>query len=82
MSDAFDSDDGQVGYRKPPVHTRFKPGQSGNPKGRPKGPRNLATGCCQSNRNSSPIRGVRPSAASVHAMRFCHSAKAAERRVL
>jgi hypothetical protein len=43
MSDAFDTDDGQVGYRKPPVHTRFKPGQSGNPKGRPKGPRNLAT---------------------------------------
>lgn len=26
-----------VGYGKPPAHTRFKPGQSGNPKGRPKG---------------------------------------------
>jgi hypothetical protein len=25
-----------VGYKKPPVHTRFKPGQSGNPRGRPK----------------------------------------------
>ena len=25
-----------VGYGKPPQHTRFKPGQSGNPKGRPK----------------------------------------------
>ena len=25
-----------VGYRKPPRHTRFKPGQSGNPGGRPK----------------------------------------------
>jgi hypothetical protein len=24
-----------VGYRKPPLHTRFKPGQSGNPRGRP-----------------------------------------------
>lgn len=32
-----------VGYGKPPRHTRFKPGQSGNPKGRPKGTRNLAT---------------------------------------
>ena len=25
-----------VGYKKPPRHTQFKPGQSGNPKGRPK----------------------------------------------
>lgn len=28
--------DYNVGYQKPPAHTRFKPGQSGNPKGRPK----------------------------------------------
>lgn len=28
--------DYEVGYRKPPRHTRFQPGQSGNPKGRPK----------------------------------------------
>ncbi|CAA2142220.1 DUF5681 domain-containing protein [Hyphomicrobium sp. ghe19] len=28
-----------VGYGKPPKHSRFKPGQSGNPKGRPKGAR-------------------------------------------
>jgi hypothetical protein len=26
-----------VGYGAPPVHTRFRPGQSGNPAGRPKG---------------------------------------------
>lgn len=31
--------DYEVGYGKPPVHTRFKPGQSGNPGGRPKGSR-------------------------------------------
>lgn len=33
----------EVGYGKPPKHTRFKPGQSGNPKGRPKGTKNLKT---------------------------------------
>jgi hypothetical protein len=32
-----------VGYKNPPVATRFRPGQSGNPRGRPKGSRNLAT---------------------------------------
>jgi hypothetical protein len=32
-----------VGYGKPPAHTQFKPGQSGNPKGRRKGPRNVRT---------------------------------------
>ncbi|MDF0596868.1 DUF5681 domain-containing protein [Psychromarinibacter halotolerans] len=29
-----------VGYGKPPKDTRFKPGQSGNPRGRPKGAKN------------------------------------------
>ena len=29
-------DDYEVGYGKPPEATRFKPGQSGNPRGRPK----------------------------------------------
>jgi hypothetical protein len=27
---------GEVGYKKPPKHSQFKPGQSGNPKGPPK----------------------------------------------
>jgi hypothetical protein len=30
-----------VGYGRPPKHTRFKKGQSGNRKGRPKGSRNI-----------------------------------------
>jgi hypothetical protein len=31
------ADEHKVGYRKPPVHTRFRKGQSGNPGGRPRG---------------------------------------------
>ena len=33
----------KVGYRHPPLATRFRPGTSGNPRGRPKGARKLAT---------------------------------------
>lgn len=32
-----------VGYCSPPLHSRFGPGQSGNPRGRPKGSLNFAT---------------------------------------
>ena len=35
--------DDEVGYGKPPKHTQFKPGQSGNPKGKPKGCKNRRT---------------------------------------
>ncbi len=35
--------DDDVGFGKPPKHTQFKPGQSGNPKGRPRGAKNLKT---------------------------------------
>jgi Family of unknown function (DUF5681) len=35
--------DYEVGYRKPPRHTRFTKGQSGNPRGRLAGAKNLKT---------------------------------------
>jgi hypothetical protein len=34
--------DKMVGYKRPPLHTRFQPGSSGNPRGRQKGVRNFA----------------------------------------
>ena len=36
-------DDYEVGYKKPPKASQFKPGVSGNPKGRPKKSKNLNT---------------------------------------
>lgn len=59
-----------VGYGKPPASTRFKPGTSGNAKGRPKNRKNLKTLIRQaltakisiregsSNRRVSKIEGV------------------------
>lgn len=41
--DASEGDDSKVGYGKPPRHSQFKPGQSGNPRGRPRGARGVKT---------------------------------------
>jgi Family of unknown function (DUF5681) len=38
-----DARDYKVGYKKPPLHTRFKKGQSGNPRGRPRGAKNFSS---------------------------------------
>jgi hypothetical protein len=40
---ANNGDNKDVGYRRPPKSTQFKPGQTGNPKGRPKNVRNFKT---------------------------------------
>jgi len=46
----------KVGYGRPPRHTRFRPGHSGNPKGRPKNTRNLRTDLQEELRETLPIR--------------------------
>ena len=38
-----DERDYEVGYGKPPPHTRFVKGHSGNPRGRPPGAKNIKT---------------------------------------
>jgi hypothetical protein len=38
-----DKPDYEVGYGKPPPHTRFVQGLSGNPRGRPRGAKNIKT---------------------------------------
>lgn len=43
MSNDNANEDYEIGYGKPPKHTRWQKGQSGNPSGRPKGARGLKT---------------------------------------
>ena len=43
MTDETSDDGFAVGYKKPPQHSRFQPGRSGNPRGKQKGVRNFGT---------------------------------------
>jgi hypothetical protein len=43
LTDDKSDDDLKVGYKRPPRHSRFRPGQSGNPLGRQKGVLNFAS---------------------------------------
>ena len=64
----------EVGYRKPPESTRFKPGQSGNPNGRPKGVQNFETDLQQTLRapveikNANGTRTITVQQAALHTL--------------
>jgi len=45
-----------VGYKRPPKHTQFKPGQTGNPRGRRKNVRNFKTDLLAELGEQIPIR--------------------------
>jgi hypothetical protein len=49
----------EVGYGKPPSRGKFTKGQSGNPKGRPKGSRNFATIILRESRQPVRVNGPR-----------------------
>lgn len=52
---------GSVGRGRPPEYSRFKKGKSGNPRGRPKGARNLKTDVMEELRESIVVtEGERP----------------------
>ncbi len=46
----------QVGYKRPPKHTQFRAGTSGNPRGRPKQVRNFKTDLRDELSENIPIR--------------------------
>ena len=43
MTAESSEDDFKIGYKRPPRHSRFQPGKSGNPRGRQKSVRNLGS---------------------------------------
>lgn len=49
----------EVGYTKPPRSGQFQPGKSGNPKGRPKGSKNLASVVLRESRQAVLVKGPR-----------------------
>ena len=67
----------RVGNKRPPLHSRFQPGASGNPKGRPHGAVGLKTKIQQELRKNVPVnvngRRKKMSKADVIAAQFVDS---------
>ena len=71
--------DDKIGRGKPPKNSQFKPGESGNRKGRPKGSRNLATLMMQAANDSvtANISGKQRKISKLHATTMQLATKAA-----
>ena len=54
MTDDSSDQGGKVGYKLPPIHSRFQNGPSGNPRGRLKGVRNFAQTSNDPSKSQSP----------------------------
>ena len=69
----------KVGRGKPPKHTQFKKGETGNKRGRPKGSKNLATLMMQAAHNpvTAIIGGKKRTISSLHATTMQLAKKAA-----
>jgi hypothetical protein len=69
----------KVGRGKPPKHTQFKKGETGNERGRPKGSKNLATLMMQAAHNpvTAIIGGQKRTISSLHATTMQLAKKAA-----